>query len=160
MGLLSSLGGAFLAGRENMRNERALKKRIDENEDLFRLRYNEDATKRADVMAALGMTEERIRERNREAAGVSAVMGGGPSSSAAVREANARALSDVASSVAVNAERRKDSVEDRYLGRKDDLEDELSRMRSRKASSLASAAKSAGGLLNEASSALGIPGVL
>lgn len=160
MGLLSSLGGAFLAGRENMRNERALKRRMDENEDLYRLRYNEDATKRADVMSALGMTEERIRERNREAAGVSAVMGGDPSSSAAVREANARALSDVASSAVVNAERRKDAVEDRYLDRKDYLEGELSKMRGRRSASIASAAKSAGGLLNEASSALGIPGVL
>lgn len=78
------------------------------NQNWYDRRYNEDATQRADAQRILTQTEESIRNRNRQAAGAQAVMGGTDESVAAAKAANAQALADATSQIAVNADNRKD----------------------------------------------------
>ena len=59
-------------------------------------------------------TEDAIKRRNQEAEGVQSVIGGTEENVAAAREQNAKALSDATSSIAAQAEARKDSIEDAY----------------------------------------------
>ena len=75
-----------------------VKKNIEEqqrkNQDWYDRRYNEDATQRADAQRILTITQENIRQRNQQAAGTQAVMGGTEESVAAARAANNQALAD------------------------------------------------------------------
>ena len=86
------------------------------NQDWYDRRYNEDATQRADAQRILTMTEESIKNRNRQAAGAQAVMGGTEESVAATKAANNQALADATSQIAVNAEARKDQIEQQDAG--------------------------------------------
>ena len=89
-----------------------------DNQDWYDRRYNEDATQRADAQRLLQMTEESIKNRNRQAAGTQAVMGGTEESVAAAKAANSQALADATSQIAASADARKDAIEQQYLQRK------------------------------------------
>ena len=90
-----------------------------ENQDWYNRSYNEDATQRADAQRMLQRTEEIIKNRNRQAAGTQAVMGGTEESVAAAKAANSQALADATSQIAASADARKDAIEQQYLQRKD-----------------------------------------
>lgn len=100
-----------------------INQRKRENQNWYDRRYNEDATQRADAQRILAMTEERIKNRNRQAAGTAAVMGGTNESVAVEKAANAQMMADVTSQIAANAERRKDQIESQYMD-KDNAYDE------------------------------------
>ena len=97
MGLLGGIigGAAGAAGNifGGISKNRMLKKQMamikeqqKANQDWYDRRYNEDATQRADAQAMLTQTAEAIKERNRQAAGSAAVMGGTEESVAATKE--------------------------------------------------------------------------
>lgn len=109
------------------------KQQMQENQDWFDRRYNEDATQRADAQALLTQTAKSIRERNKQAAGVAAVMGGTDESVAAAKAANNEALVDATSKIAAAADQRKDSIEGQYLSKKADLNSQLNNMTLKKA---------------------------
>lgn len=85
------------------------------------------------------MTEESIKNRNRQAAGTQAVMGGTDESTAAAKAANNRALADATAQIAVNGEQRKDQIEQQYLQRDADLQNQLQNLESGKAQAIAGA---------------------
>ena len=118
VGAAASLGSTIFGGISNARNarrqKRALEREQRENENWFNRRYYEDATQRADAKRLLTRTEDAIKRRNQEAEGVQSVIGGTEENVAAAREQNAKALSDATSSIAAQAEARKDSIEDAY----------------------------------------------
>lgn len=92
--------------------------------DWYTRRYNEDATQRADAQRALTKTEEAMKQRNRAAQGAAAVMGGSQDAVLAAQQANAAAMADTASSIAANAESRKDAVEAQFRAQKDAISDQ------------------------------------
>ena len=106
------IGGTIFGGISASKAMKKVKKNIEEqqrkNQDWYDRRYNEDATQRADAQRILTITQENIRQRNQQAAGTQAVMGGTEESVAAARAANNQALADATSQIAVNADRRKD----------------------------------------------------
>lgn len=110
---------------------------MQENQDWFDRRYNEDATQRADAQALLTQTANSIRERNKQAAGVAAVMGGTDESVAAAKAANNEALVDATSKIAAAADQRKDSIEGQYLAKNADLNSQLNNMTLKKAETTA-----------------------
>jgi hypothetical protein len=85
------------------------------NQNWYDQRYNEDATQRADAQRILTQTEESIKQRNRQAAGNAAVMGGTDESVAAAKAANNQALADATSQIAASADARKDNIEATYM---------------------------------------------
>ena len=117
------------------------KQQMQENQDWFDRRYNEDATQRADAQALLTQTANSIRERNKQAAGAAAVMGGTDESVAAAKAANNEALVDATSKIAAAADQRKDSIEGQYLSKKADLNSQLNNMTLKKAEVTANAVK-------------------
>ena len=118
-----------------------IKQQQQDNQDWFDRRYNEDSTQRADAQALLTATEESIRNRNRQAAGAAAVMGGTDESVAAAKAANNQALVDATSKIAAAADQRKDAIENQYMSTKSNLSSQINDMTLKKAQSTADAVK-------------------
>ena len=139
---LSAVGGIFggISASKAMKRVKAnLQEQKRKNQDWYDRRYNEDATQRADAQRILTRTEESIKNRNRQAAGVQAVMGGTDESVAATKEANNQALAEATSQIAVNAEARKDQIESTYQQRDAQLNEALNNMEIGKAQAIGQA---------------------
>lgn len=161
-GALGALGGIFggLGKNEAIeRQQQALDKRKQENQNWYDRRYNEDATQRADAQRILSMTEDAIKRRNRAAAGRAAVMGGTEESVAATKEANAKAQADAAAQIAAAGEARKDKIEQQYLNRKNELNDKRDGLEGQKSSGWDMAGSAMGGVSSGISSFASLAGL-
>lgn len=141
LGAIGSIFGGISASKAMKKVKKNLQAQKQANQDWYDRRYNEDATQRADVQRILTKTEESIRNRNRQVAGAQAVMGGTEESVAAAKAANNQALADATSQIAVNAEARKDQVEETYQQRDAQIDDALNNLEINKAQAISSAAQ-------------------
>lgn len=141
LGAAGSIFGGINASKAMRRVRKNLEAQKQDNQNWYDRRYNEDATQRADAQRILTMTEESIKNRNRQAAGAQAVMGGTDESLAATKEANAKALADAASQIAVNGENRKDQIEQTYRQRDAQIDETLNNMDINKAQAIGQAAQ-------------------
>lgn len=139
LGAVGSVFGGISASKAMKRVKNSLNEQRSRNQDWYNRRYNEDATQRADAQAILTRTEESIRNRNKQAAGTQAVMGGTEESVAAAKAANNQALADATSQIAVNAERRKDAIESQYQAKDEALQQQLDELEQQKAENTAKA---------------------
>lgn len=150
MGLIGSIvGGAMKIGASifgGIKNAKAMRKvqanleqQKQDNQDWFDRRYNEDSTQRADAQRLLTMTEESIKNRNKQAAGAAAVMGGTEESVAAAKAANNQALTDTMSNINAQADARKDTIEQTYQNNKSNIDAQLNDMTMKKAQNTAQA---------------------
>jgi hypothetical protein len=158
-GAASALGGIF-GGISKNKMLKKMRKMINEqkreNQDWYDRRYNEDATQRADAQAILTRTAEMIRQRNQASAGAQAVMGGTDESVAAAKEANAKALSDAASQIAIAGDNRKDRIEGQYMSRKESLDGQLLGLEGQKKNGLDIVADGIGGAASGLSAGMGL----
>ena len=141
-GALGAAGGIFggiSASKAMRRVKKNLQAQKEANQNWYNRRYNEDATQRAGAQRILTQTEESIRNRNRQAAGAQAVMGGTDESIAAAKAANAQALADATSQIAVNAENRKDQIEQTYQQRDSQINEALNNLEINKAQAISQA---------------------
>lgn len=151
-----SIFGGYKASQAMKQLQKNLEKQQRENQDWYDRRYNEDATQRADAQRMLTMTMDAIRDRNRDAAGTQAVMGGTEESVAATKAANASALADTAAQIAVAGANRKDAVENQYLTRKENLNKQINNLQKEKANNIINAVNGVSSAASDiASSALG-----
>ena len=134
IGAAGSIFGGISASKAMRKMKANVEAQKKANQDWFDRRYNEDATQRI-----LTMTEESIKNRNKAAVGAQAVMGGTEESVAAAKAANNKALSDATSQIAVNAEQRKDSIEQQYQQRDADLTNQLNEIEQNKANAIGQA---------------------
>ena len=139
LGAAGSIFGGISASKAMRRVKKNLQAQKEANQNWYDRRYNEDATQRADAQRILTLTEESIRNRNRQAAGVQAVMGGTDESTAAAKAANAQALADATSQIAVNAENRKDQIEQTYQQRDSQINEALNNLEMNKAQAISQA---------------------
>lgn len=139
LGAAGSIFGGISASKAMRRVKKNLQAQKDANQNWYDRRYNEDATQRADAQRILTQTEESIRNRNRQAAGAQAVMGGTDESTAAAKAANAQALADATSQIAVNAENRKDQIEQTYQQRDSQINEALNNLEINKAQAISQA---------------------
>ena len=156
MGLIGSAIGAAGAIFGGVSASKAMKKaqqnvedQRQKNEDWYDQRYNEDATQRADAQRILTQTEESIKQRNRQAAGSAAVMGGTDESVAAAKAANNQALADATSQIAAAADARKDNIEATYMQNDNAFAEQLNQIEMGKAQAIGQAVQ---GVANAASS--------
>ena len=148
------LGG--LAKNKALRKAKSnLAKELDYNQAWYDRHYNEDATQRADAQRVLNDAWERLKRTNRAAAGTAAVMGGTDESVAAVKEASARTAADISSQIAAAGAARKDSIENQYIDRKNELQGQINQLDAQKQSALDIAAGAIGGAANGFSKGLG-----
>jgi hypothetical protein len=139
LGAAGSIFGGISASKAMRRVKKNLQAQKLANQNWYDRRYNEDATQRADAQRILTQTEESIRNRNRQAAGAQAVMGGTDESTAAAKAANAQALADATSQIAVNAENRKDQIEQTYQQRDSQINEALNNLEINKAQAISQA---------------------
>lgn len=139
MKAVGSIFGGIAASRAIRKAKANIEGQMRENQDWYDRRYNEDATQRADAQAILSRTEESIRNRNRQAAGVQAVTGGTDESTAAAKAANNEALATATSAIAMNGEKRKDAVEQQYQQNKANLNRQLNDMEQRRGTEITNA---------------------
>lgn len=139
LGAAGSIFGGISASKAMRRVKKNLQAQKEANQNWYDRRYNEDATQRADAQRILTQTEESIRNRNRQAAGAQAVMGGTDESTAAAKAANAQALADASSQIAVNAENRKDQIEQTYQQRDSQINEALNNLEMNKAQAISQA---------------------
>ena len=158
-GASGAVGGIFGGVGKNkmLKKQMAMVKEQErENQDWYDRRYNEDATQRADAQAILTQTADMIRQRNQQSAGTQAVMGGTEESVAAAKEANAKALSDATSQIAVAGAQRKDQIEGQYRERQHELDEKRRELQGQKSSVLDIAAAAIGGAANGFASGMGL----
>ena len=139
LGAAGSIFGGISASKAMRRVKKNLQAQKQANQNWYDRRYNEDATQRADAQRILTQTEESIRNRNRQAAGAQAVMGGTDESTAAAKAANAQALADATSQIAVNVENRKDQIEQTYQQRDSQINEALNNLEINKAQAISQA---------------------
>lgn len=138
-----SAAGSIFGGISASKAIKKLKKNLlaqkQANKNWYDRRYNEDATQRADAQRILSMTEESIKKRNRQAAGVAAVMGSGTEAAAAEKAVNNQVLADAASQIAANGEARKEQIEQMYQQRDSQIDDALNNLEMNKAQAVGAA---------------------
>lgn len=139
LGAVGSIFGGISASKAMKRVKKNLQEQRRKNQDWYDRRYNEDATQRADAQAILTKTEESIRNRNKHAAGVQAVMGGTEESVAAVKAANNEALATATTNIAVNGEARKDAIESQYQQTDANIQQALNDLQQKKAANISQA---------------------
>lgn len=139
LGAAGSIFGGISASKAMRRVKKNLQAQKEANQNWYDRRYNEDATQRADAQHILTQTEESIRNRNRQAAGAQAVMGGTDESTAAAKAANAQALADATSQIAAGAENRKDQIEQTYQQRDSQINEALNNLEINKAQAISQA---------------------
>lgn len=156
MGLIGGAigaAGAIFGGISASNAMKKMKKNVEaqrkKNQDWYDRRYNEDATQRADAQRILTQTEESIKQRNRQAAGAAAVMGGTDESVAAAKAANNEALADATSQIAANADARKDNIEATYMQNDNAFVERLNQIEQGKAQAISGAVQ---GVANAAAS--------
>ena len=139
IGAAASIFGGIKASEAMKKIKDNLEQQRTNNQNWYDRRYNEDATQRASAQAILAKTEESIRKRNKQAAGVQAVMGGTDESVAAAKAANNDTLAQATTNIAVNAEARKDAIESQYLQNDANLQAQLNEVERNKAANIAKA---------------------
>ena len=82
VGAAGSIFGGISASKAMKRMKKNVEAQRKANQDWYDRRYNEDATQRADAQRILTQTELSIKNRNQQAAGAQAVMGGTDESTA------------------------------------------------------------------------------
>ena len=108
LGAAGSIFGGISASKAMRRVKKNLQAQKEANQNWYDRRYNEDATQRADAQRILTQTEESIRNRNRQAAGAQAVMGGTDESSNQSRKRTSIGRCNVADSCQCGEPQRPD----------------------------------------------------
>ena len=139
MNVAGSIFGGIAASKAMKKVKNNIEDQKRDNQNWYDQRYNEDATQRADAQRILTQTQEAIRNRNRQAAGSQAVMGGTEESVAAAKAANNQVLADATAQIAENGERRKDAIEQTYQNRDAQLQAQLNDIEVNKGKNIAQA---------------------
>ena len=137
IGAAGSIFGGISASKAMKKIQRNVEAQRQKNQNWYDRRYNEDYTQRADAQRILTQTEESIKNRNKQAAGIQAVMGGTDESVAATKEANSKALADATSQIAAQADAR--NIEATYMQNDNAFVEQLNQLEKGKAEAIAGA---------------------
>ena len=139
LGIASSIAGGIANRKARKKQEQMIAQQQRENQAWYDRKYNEDPTKRADTVRLLTLMQEQIKNRNKAAKGRQAVMGGTEDSTTAVKEANNKTLADTTSQIVAANDARKDNIEQQYLNRKNQLQNQQMSIDAEKAADTANA---------------------
>lgn len=139
LGLASSIAGGIANRKARKKQEQMIAQQQRENQAWYDRTYNADPTKRADTVRLLTQMQEQIKNRNKAAKGRQAVMGGTDDSTTAVKEANNKTLADTTSQIVAANDARKDNIEQQYMNRKNQLQNQQMGIDAEKAADTANA---------------------
>lgn len=139
LSVASSIAGGIANRKARKKQEQMIAQQQKENQAWYDRKYNEDPTKRADTVRLLTQMQEQIKNRNKAAKGRQAVMGGTEDSTTAVKEANNKTLADTTSQIVAANDARKDNIEQQYMNRKNQLQNQQMGLEAEKAADTANA---------------------
>ena len=139
LSVASSIAGGIANRKARRKQEQMIAQQQRENQAWYDRTYNADQTKRADTVRLLTQMQEQIKNRNKAAKGRQAVMGGTEDSTTAVKEANNKTLADTTSQVVAANDARKDNIEQQYMNRKNQLQNQQMGLEAEKAADTANA---------------------
>lgn len=139
LSVASSIAGGIANRKARRKQEQMIAQQQKENQAWYDRKYNEDPTKRADTVRLLTQMQEQIKNRNKAAKGRQAVMGGTEDSTTAVKEANNKTLADTTSQIVAANDARKDNIEQQYMNRKNQLQNQQMGLEAEKAADTANA---------------------
>lgn len=139
LGLASSIAGGIANRKARRKQEQMIAQQQRENQAWYDRTYNADPTKRADTVRLLTQMQEQIKNRNKAAKGRQSVMGGTDDSTTAVKEANNKVLADTTSQIVAANDARKDNIEQQYMNRKNQLQNQQMGIEAEKAADTANA---------------------
>lgn len=148
LGLASSIAGGIANRKARRKQEQMIAQQQRENQAWYDRTYNADPTKRADTVRLLTQMQEQIKNRNKAAKGRQAVMGGTEDSTTAVKEANNKTLADTTSQIVAANDARKDNIEQQYMNRKNQLQNQQMGMEAEKAADTANAVAGVAGTVS------------
>lgn len=139
LSVASSIAGGIANRKARRKQEQMIAQQQRENQAWYDRTYNADPTKRADTVRLLTLMQEQIKNRNKAAKGRQAVMGGTEDSTTAVKEANNKTLADTTSQIVAANDARKDNIEQQYMNRKNQLQNQQMGLDAEKAADTANA---------------------
>lgn len=139
LSVASSIAGGIANRKARRKQEQMIAQQQRENQAWYDRTYNADPTKRADTVRLLTQMQEQIKNRNKAAKGRQAVMGGTEDSTTAVKEANNKTLADTTSQIVAANDARKDNIEQQYMNRKNQLQNQQMGLNAEKAADTANA---------------------
>lgn len=139
LSVASSIAGGIANRKARKKQEQMIDQQQKENQAWYDRKYNEDPTKRADTVRLLTQMQEQIKNRNKAAKGRQAVMGGTEDSTTAVKEANNKTLADTTSQIVAANDARKDNIEQQYMNRKNQLQNQQMGIEAEKSADTANA---------------------
>lgn len=139
LSVASSIAGGIANRKARKKQEQMIDQQQKENQAWYDRKYNEDPTKRADTVRLLTQMQEQIKNRNKAAKGRQAVMGGTEDSTTAVKEANNKTLADTTSQIVAANDARKDNIEQQYMNKKNQLQNQQMGIEAEKAADTANA---------------------
>lgn len=139
LGLASSIAGGIANRKARQKQEQMIARQQRENQAWYDRTYNADPTKRADTVRLLTQMQEQIKNRNKAAKGRQAVMGGTEDFTTEVKEANNKTLADTTSQIVAANDARKDNIEQQYMNRKNQLQNQQMSIDAEKAADTANA---------------------
>jgi hypothetical protein len=137
--IVGALYGGIKSGKLNRRAVKILQQQKNDNQNWYDVKMSSDYTQRADVQAAIKKQRELLQEQYDRARATNVVAGGTDEALALQKQAANQSLADTATSVAARSADYKDKVEDAYLGRKAQLEDQERQNLSQRAAATAQA---------------------
>ncbi len=140
----ASIAGGIVASKAMNRVKKNIEEQRKKNQDWYDRRYNEDATQRADAVQVLTQTQDMLRRNNAQAAGAAAVTGGTDESVAQAKASATKTVGDVMSNISVNADKRKDSIEQQYMANDDNYANQLNQIEMNKADAIGQAVQGVG----------------
>ena len=144
IGLTAATAGAIYggikSGKLNRQAEKILKQQKNDNQRWYDVKMASDYTQRADVQAAIKKQRELLDEQYKRAKATNVVAGGTDEALALQKQAANQSLAQTATDVAARAADYKDNVENAYLNRKANLEDQERQNLQQRAAATAQAA--------------------
>ena len=143
--IASSVYGGIMAKRAAEETKQKLDKMKRENDNEDRRVSYRDPSQSIIAQYALRRTFDAIRDRNRQAAGTAAVMGGTPGV-AVEKAANAEQGAETAARVAASEAARQDQLRQQHVARKQQLEQEEYNLIQQKRQNIANAVQNGLGI--------------
>lgn len=139
LGAAGSIFGGIKASQAMKGVQGNLEQQMRDNQAWYERNYNDNALERKSAQNILSQTEESIRNRNRQAAGASAVAGASEESVAAQKAAGNQALDGAVRQIGVMDEARKNQVENQYMQTKSGLNGQMNDLAIKKAENISKA---------------------
>lgn len=134
-GLAGSIVGGISAAKQRRKMDSYLNRQEADNNAWYNANALSDYTQRADAQNLMKQLRDTLSRQNKKAAGAAVVTGATTEQQAAQKELSNKVISDTFSNIGAMGQRWKDNITDRYLARKQNLDNQRMGMMNQRASS-------------------------